>query len=202
MADHPTDRPSTPVAPTDRTADPLLVQKIREGDRRAFEELYYRYYKPVYGFLLKITRSEADTEDIVQDLFAHLWNIREKIEPSKNIKALIFTIARRSAVDLYRRSGKMGAMFSGEQTEGNPASDLSPEEILQDHETKLLVSIAIEQMPARQREVFLLYYNENLTAMDITSRLDMSYENVRKHIYNGKKHLREMIMFIAAFLLS
>lgn len=194
---------STSQNPTrDNGIDRSLLARIREGDQHAFEQLYYRYHKPVYGFMVKATRSAADSEDIAQEVFARLWNIREKIDPERNIQALIFLIARRAAVDLYRRTGRTNAIFTDSEDEDTHSLDLSPEEILEQYETKLLLNIAIENMPRKQREVFSLYYYENLSPTEIAQRLDMSYENVRKQIWNAKKQLREIISLIVVFLLG
>lgn len=163
--------------------------------------LYSRYYKPVYTFMLQTVRSRHDAEDIAQETFAHLWNMREKIDPSRNIAALIFVIARRAAVDLYRRAGRSAVSYTDQAQDEVLCSGLSPEELLENTETKLLLDIAIERMPARQREVFSLHYRDSLSAAEIAERLGLSYENVRKHIYNGKQQLREVITAMLVFLL-
>uniref|UniRef100_S0DER0 Putative RNA polymerase sigma factor n=1 Tax=termite gut metagenome TaxID=433724 RepID=S0DER0_9ZZZZ len=193
-----------PALPPNGRADTSLLQRVKEGDQRAFEQVYYRWYKPVYGFMLKTTRSNEDAQDIAQEVFARIWKMREKIEPNGNIQALIFVIARRAAVDLYRRAGRMNAVFADErQTEDLPLStELSPEEILEAHETQLLLQIAIDSMPARQREVFSLHYYENLSPAEIAQRLGMSYENVRKQIWNGKRQLRDVISLMIVFLMG
>uniref|UniRef100_S0DGJ4 Putative RNA polymerase sigma factor n=2 Tax=termite gut metagenome TaxID=433724 RepID=S0DGJ4_9ZZZZ len=194
----------SPTLPPNGRTDTSLLERVREGDQRAFEQIYYRWHKPVYGFMLKTTRSTEDAEDIAQEVFIRLWKMREKIEPGGNIQALIFVIARRVAVDLYRRAGRMNAVFATEEQTADlsSAADLSPEELLEAHETKLLLQIAIESMPAKQREVFSLHYYENLSPAEIASRLGLSYENVRKQIWNGKRQLREVISLMVVFLLG
>ncbi len=193
---------SFPKSARDSSVDISLLARIREGDQYAFEQLYYRYHKPVYGFLIKATRSATDSEDIAQEVFARLWNMREKIEPERNIRALIFLIARRAAVDLYRRAGRINTLFS-DRVEGDSLStDLSPEEILEQYETKLLLDIAIENMPRKQREIFSLHFHDNLSPAEIAQRLDVSYDNVRKQIWNGKRQLREVISVMVVFLLG
>ncbi|MDR2912810.1 MAG: sigma-70 family RNA polymerase sigma factor [Alistipes sp.] len=179
-----------------------ILQKVRRGDEHAFGQLYCRYYKPVFGLMFKTTHSREDAEDIAQEVFVRLWNMRDKIDPEKNIQALIFVIARRAAVDLYRRSGRLTAVFSDRQDdEESLCEGLSPEEILEDVETKLLLEVTIEGMPRSQREVFSLYYHDSLTPAEIAQRLGLSYENVRKQIYNGKRQLRTVMSITLAFLI-
>jgi RNA polymerase sigma-70 factor (ECF subfamily) len=180
--------------------DISLLARIREGDSRAFEQLYYRYRKPIYTFIFKTIRSKADSEDITQEAFVRLWNMREKIQPERNISALLFVLARRAAVDLYRRTGRMNMTFTVTEEGVDFSHGPSPEEMLEQYETKLLLDIAIENMPRKQREVFSLYFNEHLSPAEIAQRLNMSYENARKQIWNGKKQLREVISLMAVFL--
>lgn len=181
--------------------DSALLKKVCEGDLPAFEQIYYRWNKQVYAFMLKTTRSASDSEEITQEVFVRLWNMHENIDPDKNIQSLIFTIARRIAVDMYRRVGKIDMSFSDEPDEGY-SMDKSPQEILEERETKLLLDIAVENMPEKQREVFTLYYHNNLSPKDIASKLGLSYENVRKHIYNGKRHLREVATLITVLFIA
>ncbi len=164
----------------------------------AFEQVYYRWNKQVYAFMLKTTRSMSDAEDIVQEVFIRLWKMRNNIDPQKSIQSLIFTIARRIAVDLYRQNGKFAETLANESGE---ESGRSPQEILEEQEMDLLLGIAIENMPEKQRKVFSLYYVQDLSAREIALQLGLSYDNVRKHIYNGKQQLREMVsLMILLFL--
>ena len=169
----------------------------------AFEQVYYRWNKQVYAFMLKTTRSVLDAEDITQEVFVRLWNMHEHIDPSKNLQSLIFTIARRIAVDMYRRSGKMPVASSENQSDNDDNSMAkSPQELLEERETELLLDVAIESMPEKQRKVFCLYYRDNLSPQEISLRSGLTYDNVRKHIYNGKKQLREIVSMMVTFLLG
>ena len=181
--------------------DIALMFRMKEGDMSAFEEIYYRWNRQVYSFILKITRSVSDTEDIMQDIFIRLWKMHEQIDPQKSIQSLLFTIARRIAVDMYRRNGKFAVMQQNEPVKVEADTlGVSPHEILEEQETSLMLEIAIERMPEKQRNVFTLYYRQNLSPKEIAEQLGLSYENVRKHIYNGKQQLREIIAIMTALL--
>ena len=190
----------TVVLPKDDEVDAALMQKLQKGDLAAFEQIYYRWNKKVYAFMLRTTRSVSDSEEITQEVFVRLWNMRENIDPAKRIQALIFTITRRIAVDMYRRSGRLDVSAYTSPEEGLSLAK-SPQEILEERETNLILDIAVENMSSRQREVFTLYYYHNLSPQDIASTLGLSYDNVRKHIYNGKRQLREIATLMLAFLM-
>lgn len=190
------------VLPLNDNTDFVTLQKIKCGDQQAFGSFYQRYYKPVFGFMLKVMRSREDAEDIVQEVFIRLWNMHEKIEPTQNIRALIFVMARRASIDFYRRSERSNTVSSDLTQEENISAGLSPEEILENNETKLLLEVSIAGMPKKQRKVFSMYYHDNLSPIEIAQKLGLTYDNVRKQIYNAKKHLKEVISIIFLFMLT
>ncbi len=181
-------------------ADAALLLRVKNGDVSAFEQLYYRWNKPLYGFMLKTTRSLSDSEDITQEAFARLWKMRDTLDPEKSIQSLLFTIAHRIAIDIYRRSGKV-TPASDDEPGKESSLEHSPQDIMEERETRLLLEIAIEAMPEKQRKVFAMHYFDQLSPKEIALRTGLSYDNVRKHIYNGKRQLREIISGIILLLL-
>lgn len=179
------------------------MQGMKDGDMYAFEQVYYRWHKQVYAFVLKITHSTQEADDVKQEVFIRLWNMHENIDPRKSIQSLIFTIARRIAVDMYRRNGKLKEVHDiPEDVVGENSMGESPQEILEERETALLLEIAVENMPEKQRKVFTLYYMQNLSPKEIAQQLGLSYDNVRKHIYNGKQQLREIVSLMIILLIG
>jgi RNA polymerase sigma-70 factor (ECF subfamily) len=191
---------STLFHPPNDLVDVRLLNSIKQGDEQSFGVLYARYYSSVFGFMFKIMHSRENAEDVVHDTFVKLWNMREKIDPDRNIKALIFVMARRAAIDVFRKSSRSSVTYTEQTNENTPATDSSPEKILEDIETKLLLDIAIESMPQKQREIFSLHYHENLSPAEIAQKTGLTYENVRKQIYNGKRQLRDVITAMIVFL--
>ncbi len=172
--------------------DALLLERLKEGDVTAFEQIYYRWRAPIKNFLVKLTRSEADAEDITQDVFANLWNTHESMDSSKSLKRYIFVSARNSAYRLYyRRNLQQSYLTSGSADEFDVSAD--SHDLLVATEIKLLTEFAIERMPARQREVYLCHYRDNMSNAEIAQKLDMSQESVRKHMQNAKESLRQAV---------
>lgn len=180
--------------------DSGLLDQIRQDDEQAFGRLYARYHKPLLSFVQKIVRTKSDAEDLVQEVFMTLWNRRQTLDPQRNVGALIFVIARRAAVDYYRRAEREGGTVRAEIQETVESIDLSPQQLLEQNETRMLLDIAIARMSRRQREIFSLYYYDHLSPEQIAVHRGLSYENVRKQIYTAKKYLREIITLIALFL--
>lgn len=180
--------------------DSIMLSRLRDGDPAAFEWIYTRWHKPVFLLMLKITRSEQDAEDICQDVFSYLWTTRERLDPAGNIKALIFTIARRAAIRLSKRNSFHDGYLAG--IDNSPELDNDPSELFIAEEIKLIVDYAIEKMPEKQREVFKLHYYENLSYAQIAEKLGMQQNNVRQHYNNAKHFLDGVLALIVGFFLS
>lgn len=176
-----------------------ILEEFKNGDPLAFEKIYVRWRKPLYSFLYRLVRSGQDAEDITQDVFTNLWNSRERIDTSKNIKTYIFLLARQSAIRLIYRRQLHGSYL----TEYDPIeASHDSHDILVAEQTKLLMEIAVDRMPPRQREIFNFRYKDNLDNEEIARRLGISENNVRQHIHNAKKYIQELLLIMTAVFIS
>ncbi|MEA4841345.1 MAG: sigma-70 family RNA polymerase sigma factor [Bacteroidales bacterium] len=75
---------------------------LQRGSYKAFDALYSMYAYRLYGFILKLTKSDADTKEIVQDVFVKLWLNRENITPDSSLQSFLFTIAKNIAINKFR----------------------------------------------------------------------------------------------------
>jgi len=180
--------------------DQFLLSRLRSGDEDAFEHIFTRWEKPLFHFIKNITGSEQDAEDICQETFATLWLTRESIDPAKNIKSYIFLIARQKTWKLLRDHKRREKFLSDARFDTD--DNLSLESIIQLRETELLHEYAISKLPVRTREIYELHYVEDLSYEQIAARLNTNPVNVKTHIYQARKKIREVITIIAIILLS
>jgi RNA polymerase sigma-70 factor (ECF subfamily) len=85
--------------------DDELMASTSAGDQRAFAELYQRHRRRAFSFLLHLTGTRPTAEDLLQEAFLRIWRARASYQPSGEFRAWLFTIARRLAVDRFRREG-------------------------------------------------------------------------------------------------
>lgn len=176
---------------------PEVVLAIRQGDEDAYRLAYYRYRNDLLQFLLRLTGSREESEDILQTVFIQLWENRERLDPDKNFKSYLFTICKNAALHYLRDSRRYEVSSllpdipydSGEETDQEMIT----------RETRLLIEIAVSNMPENRKAVFTLY-QEGLTYEEIADRLQMTQPNVRKHIMRARNDLRELLGLIAFFL--
>ena len=97
--------------------DRILLQHVAIGDKAAFRQLFDLYKLRLFTFVLQMTHSKVDAEEIVQDVFAKLWEIRTDLVQVDYPGKYIYTIARNKTLNhlakLARDDGTLFAEFGG-----------------------------------------------------------------------------------------
>lgn len=165
-----------------------LLQEVAEGNEAAFKALFQEWYPRLSGYMYRITESRELTEDIVQDVFMKIWMSRESLENVQNFKNYLFVIGRNRALNELRaiaaRARKESELHKSEQLYHS------------DQDTayyKTLVDEAVDKLPARQREVWLLVRQQRLSYEAAAQELQLSKDTI-------KTHLRVASQFITQFL--
>ena len=68
-----------------------------------FETLVYEYQKPIFNHILRIIQSKEDATDCAQETFIKIYNNRESLDPSKNLKSFIYRVATNTSIDFLRK---------------------------------------------------------------------------------------------------
>src|SRR6056297_2578385 len=105
-----------------KISDSELTPLVKRGIKQAYQELFERFAPRIFQFSRTYLKNAADSEELVQDVFLKIWEKREKLDSSKNIKAFFFKIAVNTIYDFIRRKNLEQAFhdFSRSQ-EGSPA---------------------------------------------------------------------------------
>lgn len=167
-----------------------LLILIREGDMIAFYNIYERYCKRLYGFVLRYIKNEADAEEIVQEVFVKVWEARSKIDIYSSFESFLFTIAYNSTISLFRKRvcEKKYLEYLKLLQHLEKAPDLIDEIQFNDLNSK--VQRLLNELTPRQKEIFLLSREEGLSHEEIAKKLDISVNTVKKHMVNTLAFLR------------
>ncbi|MBD0777376.1 sigma-70 family RNA polymerase sigma factor [Maribacter sp. ANRC-HE7] len=160
-----------------------LMERIKNSDELALRILYSRLWERMYVLAFGILRDEAISKDIVQEIWIDLWERRNKII-NQNIEAYIIT-ATRFKVFRTLRDSKMNvvSMKFLEQLK-IPEAEGALEKIYA-NETESKIHKAVEKLPKKCNQVFLLSRQEGLENAEISKMLNISQRTVETHISNA-----------------
>ena len=167
---------------------------------KAIEQAVRFERKRLFDFIRRRIRNEADAEDILQDVFYQLVTSYSVTEPIEKLTAWLFTVARNKIVDLYRKR-KPGRFPSDE---GGPSQPLNLEEILFDpsqHPDEVYVrsrvwtelADALDELPEKQREVFVMHELEGRSFKDIADETGESINTLLSRKRYAVLYLRERL---------
>ena len=92
--------------PPERDSDSVLMRRVQRGDREAFTELVERYRQPIYNFILRTVRDEAEAEDLAQNTFVQIWKSARRYRVTAKFSTWLYTIARNLTLNEIRRRSR------------------------------------------------------------------------------------------------
>lgn len=177
--------------------DLRLMKSIKQKDQFAFSALYEQYSPVVYTMLLRMLKSTAETEDVMQEVFLQIWNkARSFAEEKGSVYTWVMTIARRKAIDRIRtRAG--GIPLNTDSVEAATVPDAAytsnplTSAISAEYEQFMRNGLAV--LGGDERTVIELSYYEGFTQSQIAQQLDMPLGTVKTRMRQGMMTLREYL---------
>ena len=170
--------------------DAELVRRIRAGDERALEVVFRSHYSGMASFVQRFVRSPDLAEELVQDVFLKLWSKREQLADIETLRTYLFRAARNTALNYLRRV-KLERRWAEEQgTEADPPATFAADDDTVEQEVAAAVKQAIDRLPPRCREIFLMSRDGGLTYAEIARSLDISVKTVETQMGRALKSLR------------
>ncbi len=178
-----------------------IIYRLKQNDKEAFNLLFYMYAEKLFKFSLTFFNEEAEAEEIVQEVFLKIWLKRKTISDPSTFNAYIYTIAKNMIFNnlkknIYRKKYET-YIYSNSQTSRNDTEN----EVIYE-ETKQRIERAMEQLPKKRKEVFLLSRREGLKNKEIAEKLDISIKTVETHMSLSLKYLREIFHIDADKMMS
>lgn len=169
------------------------MERCVEGDRAAFTILYSFYAPLLHRAVYPLTnRSKEDTEEIIQELFVNIWDKRDKMLTIRSFRPFVFRLARNRVIDWYRKkeAKRNYATFYEEHNSGGAAS-VTDELLFEEYYA--IAMEAIERLPPRQKQIFNLRHNNDLSLGEIADTLQISIHAVKKQLYEGTRFVKEYL---------
>lgn len=179
-----------------RIDDRLLLKALKKGDMRAFDTIFEKYFPKMKQFLCGFLDSEAEAEDLSQDIFVKLWQNRSVLEGIENLNAYFYRIAKNTVYSYFERTLREETL--GCTLPEAPASE-SLEEALFARELENLIGLAVEQMPPQRKAIFIMSRKEGLCNQEIADRMNISKRTVETHISAALNDIRKILSLLLLF---
>ncbi|GAA6254432.1 RNA polymerase sigma-70 factor [Bacteroides sp. f07] len=176
-----------------------LIEQVKNGNNIAFAALYDYYWQRVYNFTKLYVTSSDSISEIVQDVFVKFWESRHLLDSNKKLEGFLFIITRNIIFNKARSRiredmFKMTILRSIENEEPYNQEDCMVAEDLKEYIDRL-----IAVLPKRQREIFLMSREENMTYREIALRCGIGEKAVERHIHLTLKFLKKNLLLFMLF---
>lgn len=166
-----------------------LVLRLIDGDEDAFCELYAAYKNRLLYFAMKFVKSREFAEDIFQDAFTVVWQSRRFINPDASFSSYLYTIVRNRILNQIRDMANEDKLKEYILSHAVDSANETNNKILFD-DLKDVLSRALEQLTPRQREVFNMSRDLQMSHKEIAEALGVSVNTVQEHISVSLKVIR------------
>jgi RNA polymerase sigma-70 factor, ECF subfamily len=174
---------------TDATTDGELIQRAATGDRGAFEALYRRYARSVFGLALRRLGDRGRAEDAVQETFASIWRSAGSYRPERGPGApWLYAVARNAIVDRARARTETPADIPEEAS-----AEAGPSERAEQGWVAWRIHRALEELPEREREVITLAYWSGLSQSEVAEFLGLPLGTVKTRTRAALAHLADLL---------
>ncbi len=183
----------------DAARDEDLMLAYAAGDAGAFDRLYARHKGPVYRYVLRHVRNPGAADELFQDVWMNVIRVRATYAPTAKLSTWLYTLAHNRIIDHWRASGQAKFVSIDDDDEGDSRAQVAsiagprgdePETRAASGEIGARLKAALDQLPAPQREAFLLHHEGGLSLAEIAEITGAGAETVKSRLRYAMARLR------------
>jgi RNA polymerase sigma-70 factor (ECF subfamily) len=177
--------------------EPYLVNKSKKGDTKAFEELMSRSKDYLTNWILKKTRCENETEEVLQITYIKCWKNIKKFQGKSGFKTWACTISRNLFIDRYRKAQKKRELSIEEVGDAHIYERVAwggGYERLTRKENMDMLNKILDSLPKIHSDVLSSFAVEELTYKEIAKKLGCSIGTVMSRLYYARKRARQLVL--------
>jgi RNA polymerase sigma-70 factor, ECF subfamily len=188
-------RPTAPrgcgnIAAVAAVSDRELAIRFPAADDAVVRDVYERFGGAVYTVALSILGDPGRAADVVQSTFVNAWQAAGRFNPDQELAPWLYTIARRQAIDAYRRERRARAIDAADVDDAQAAVSLEATwEAWQ-------VRIALDQLPEDERQVVKLSWFDGLAHPEIADKLGVPVGTVKSRSHRAHRRLAELLAYV------
>jgi RNA polymerase sigma-70 factor (ECF subfamily) len=168
----------------------VLVRELKKGDEGAFAYLMDTYHKKLCVYAKSLCRDVYLAEDIVQNVFENIWKQREKLKEMYSVKSYLYKSAYNEFINQYR---KKSSLLEIEKKYVDSLNIVLEEDSSELNRLITLVKQAIEELPPKCKEVFIMGKREGLTYIEIAEHLNISFRTVENQMSKAFTIIRKKV---------
>lgn len=180
--------------------EPQLILSLKNGSYKAFERIYQMYAKRLFAYSLQFTKSQEESEEIVQDVFMRLWTNRTKIRQEDTLRSLLFIMTKHYLINAFRTKINQPEYEEYIQYKNEcSVNDVSHQLEYQEFVAKFRV--VLKTLPETQQKVITLSKIEQYSNKEIADKLSLSEQTVKNQLSLGLKTLKEKLGKLGIFFI-
>lgn len=183
-----------------QSKDSKILIKLKEGDIKAYKEIFELYYKPLCMLSLRYSDCYDLSEDIVQEFFVKFWNQKLYMKLDGAIGPYLYTSIKNNTLQAIKKENR----FCFEEIEQQVDSLIAIEDFdIANYEIeKDKISLAVESLPVKCKAVFKAIALENCKYKEVAKDLNISVNTVKTHYSRALSQLRDsLILLLISFFL-
>lgn len=177
-----------------RSEEHALIRKAKAGDGRALEAIVRAHQEALYAFMLRMSGRPEMAEDIVQEAFVRVLKNLDRFDTRFRFSTWLFTIAKRLYVNVIQKSKPaydsdfVGIQQGFGMTPGGVSELAESQSNVRD-----LIDLALESLNEQQREIVLLFHQQNWGITEISQHLSLPEGTVKSHLHRARKRMKRFI---------
>jgi RNA polymerase sigma-70 factor (ECF subfamily) len=177
-----------------------IIKQAMKGSQQAFRQLVEKYQPYAFKLAFRILADDEEARDAVQESFIKIWKNLSNYDPKMKFSTWMYKIVTNSAIDRLRSIKRMNLVNIDDISEKlEKISNPGTEEYLDNKETGQLIRIVCEELPEKQRLIFILRDLHGMESQEVESILDLPDTSVKSNLYLARKAIRERLSRLLAY---
>lgn len=173
----------------------LQQQVALFNDEQAYESLYRMYYTPLMHLAQALVKSKQLGEEIVSDVFIHIWERRKQLTTVKNLTLYLYTSTRNTALNYLKKQKRERVHPLDDAAVVINDRDVNPEQLLITAELLKRIQEAIRQLPPKCKLIYQLVKEDGLKYREAAKILNLSIKTVEAQMAIAMKRIHEAVSF-------
>ncbi|SHF84352.1 RNA polymerase sigma-70 factor, ECF subfamily [Fodinibius roseus] len=176
------------------------IDNVQQGDEKAFERLFKKYFYDLSRFAWRYVKSKAVAEELVQEVFADIWDNRKVWNPTSSLKLYLYQSVKHQALD-YLKHEQVRDEYDPQWREKREHPTIRLQDTRREEQIRKAINKEIEALPPRSKMTYKLHRHDGLTYKEIAEVMDVSVKTVESQMTRTLKRLRKRLSYLLPFLL-